>query len=366
MQGIVSTFDDVPFDRVQDNRRVAFQMGPVVTAVAVAALAVCFGTLIIHTPRSVTPDVVASQAPAKAAVSPYGALASNPYGALVSNPYGEIFDPAYISGSSSASLSRTFSSNWGVETPPAAATSPSTQASDAPTPPQRDIAEVEETTATPLPPLRPADFGAAVRPAASDRVTPSSQQAQPPQTKVARETTAPADHRSFFEKLFGVGPTPSSGTTVAYSSTESRTGSRILAAPFGGATPAGYDRYTAVYDISARMVYLPDGTRLEAHSGLGERLDDPRFVSERNRGATPPHLYELTPREASFHGVQALRLKPIGGGDPFGRAGLLAHSYMLGPNGDSNGCVSFRDYEAFLRAYESGQVKRLAVVARLN
>jgi Protein of unknown function (DUF2778) len=112
-------------------------------------------------------------------------------------------------------------------------------------------------------------------------------------------------------------------------------------------------------------VYLPNGTRLEAHSGLGNRLDDPSHVSERDRGATPPHLYELEPREASFHGVQALRLNPVGGGDIYGRAGLLAHSYMLGPNGDSNGCVSFKDYEAFLRAYQNGEVKKLAVVARL-
>ena len=36
---------------------------------------------------------------------------------------------------------------------------------------------------------------------------------------------------------------------------------------------------------------------------------------------------------------------------------------MLGPNGDSNGCVSFRDYDAFLRAYKRGLVKRLVVVA---
>jgi hypothetical protein len=111
---------------------------------------------------------------------------------------------------------------------------------------------------------------------------------------------------------------------------------------------------------------MPDGTKLEAHSGLGDRLDDPRYVSERMRGATPPHLYELTPREASFHGVQALRLVPVGGGDLFGRAGLLAHPFMLGPNGDSNGCVSFKDYDAFLRAYQNGQVKRLAVVARAS
>ena len=124
------------------------------------------------------------------------------------------------------------------------------------------------------------------------------------------------------------------------------------------------DGQTAVYDISARTVYMPDGTRLEAHSGLREHLDDPRYVSLRMRGATPPHTYELTPRETLFHGVPALRLIPVGGeGEIYGRSGLLAHTYMLGPNGDSNGCVSFRDYYAFLRAYQNGKVKRLVVVA---
>ena len=39
---------------------------------------------------------------------------------------------------------------------------------------------------------------------------------------------------------------------------------------------------------------------------------------------------------------------------------------MLGPNGDSNGCVSVKDYDAFLRAYENGQISRLMVVARAN
>ena len=84
-------------------------------------------------------------------------------------------------------------------------------------------------------------------------------------------------------------------------------------------------------------------------------------------GATPPHVYELAPREALFHGVPALRLKPVGGEDAiFGRSGLLAHTYMLGPNGDSNGCVSFKDYDAFLNAYSNGGIKRLAVVARVE
>jgi hypothetical protein len=110
---------------------------------------------------------------------------------------------------------------------------------------------------------------------------------------------------------------------------------------------------------------MPDGSKLEAHSGLRDKLDDPRYVHVKMHGATPPHTYDLVPREALFHGVQALRMIPVGGeGEIFGRTGLLAHSYMLGPNGDSNGCVSFKNYDAFLRAYQNGKVKRLVVVAR--
>ena len=50
----------------------------------------------------------------------------------------------------------------------------------------------------------------------------------------------------------------------------------------GGSPP--YDRQTAVYDITAHMVYLPDGTRLEAHSGLGSRIDDPRSSHMQDAG----------------------------------------------------------------------------------
>ena len=124
-----------------------------------------------------------------------------------------------------------------------------------------------------------------------------------------------------------------------------------------------YDHFTAVYDLTAHTVYLPNGERLEAHSGLGALKDDPAHVDEKDRGATPPHVYDLTLREDLFHGVQALRLNPVGGASEiFGRAGLLAHTYMLGPSGDSNGCVSFKDYDAFLQAFQGGLVKRLAVV----
>jgi hypothetical protein len=137
--------------------------------------------------------------------------------------------------------------------------------------------------------------------------------------------------------------------------------------PVPFASPPGpADHWTAVYDLTAHTVYMPDGSRLEAHSGLGDRLDDPNHVDERDRGATPPHVYELTAREELFHGVQALRLNPVGGGGIFGRDGLLAHPYMLGPNGDSNGCVSFKNYDAFLQAFQNGAVKRLVVVASRN
>ena len=128
----------------------------------------------------------------------------------------------------------------------------------------------------------------------------------------------------------------------------------------------GLYSWTAVYDISEHTVYLPDGTKLEAHSGKGTRLDDPRYVQERMRGATPPNVYELALREKTFHGVQALRLKPVGGGNTFGRSGLLAHTYMLGRRGESNGCVVFKNYNVFLLAFQNGQVKQLIVVDNLK
>jgi len=168
---------------------------------------------------------------------------------------------------------------------------------------------------------------------------------------------AVADTRSIWDKLFGK---PASALTLAYASAE--TGSLGS----GHVTSGLYDRSTAVYDITAHKVYLPDGTALEAHSGLGALLDDPRHADVKMRGVTPPAVYDLQPREALFHGVEALRLIPEDETQALGRDGLLAHSYMLGPNGDSNGCVSFKDYEAFLQAYKNHEITRLAVVERLD
>ncbi len=126
------------------------------------------------------------------------------------------------------------------------------------------------------------------------------------------------------------------------------------------------DRRTALYDISAKVVYMPNGDKLEAHSGLGDKRDDPRFTKIRMRGATPPNVYDLTERERLFHGVRAIRLNPVDEGKMFGRDGMLAHTYMLGPNGQSNGCVSFKDYRKFLTAFLNGEVNRLVVVSDLG
>jgi hypothetical protein len=125
------------------------------------------------------------------------------------------------------------------------------------------------------------------------------------------------------------------------------------------------DSRTAIYDISARTVYLPNGDRLEAHSGLGSHRDDPSSISLKHRGPTPPNVYQLALREQPFHGARAIRLLPVGEADMFGRDGILAHPYLLGPDGQSNGCVSFSDYPAFLNAFLRGEVDRLVVVERL-
>jgi hypothetical protein len=123
---------------------------------------------------------------------------------------------------------------------------------------------------------------------------------------------------------------------------------------------------TALYDIAGHTVYMPNGDRLEAHSGLGNKIDDPRYIKAKMRGPTPPNVYDLTLRERLFHGVRAIRLTPVDENKMFGRDGMLAHTYMLGPNGQSNGCVSFKDYPRFLHAFLNGEVDRMVVVRNLD
>jgi hypothetical protein len=224
-----------------------------------------------------------------------------------------------------------------------------------PEPPKQEAAKPAPAPAAPvrrpvqmaslaLPPVRP--------PAPAPK--PSPEQTQAMKVRAAAE--------KIFEKALGK---QDNAPTVALA----------YAAPDGGipqtsAAPklsTGYDNYTAVYDIKAATVYMPDGTKLEAHSGNGTYKDDPRYAHVRMRGVTPPHVYDLKLREALFHGVRAIRMTPVGGDRAiFGRTGILAHSYLLGPRGDSHGCVSFKNYDAFLKAYLRGEVKRLVVVGSIE
>jgi hypothetical protein len=184
--------------------------------------------------------------------------------------------------------------------------------------------------------------------------------ARPAEAKLELQSSRPtqADDRTLLQKFSDLFPTRITLVSLAPD------GGLLSDAP--DLSALGYDNLTAVYDISAHTVFMPNGSKLEAHSGFGSLKDDPGHVSEPNVGATPPAVYDLKPRERAFHSVQALRMIPVEGEATRGRAGLLVHSYMLGPNGDSNGCVSIKNYDQFLRAFQNGELKRLVVVASLS
>jgi hypothetical protein len=310
------------------------------------------------TPSIGKPDAFGGLAPVTPA--PSLALAANPYGLLVTQGFEA---PARFS----------LAEQEAAPLPPIA-------------PP--DLRNLAVADAPPLPPRRPIELVSPplARPATVARLAP---RATP---ELAEAAPAAPAAPGLFEKMFGgVGapahaPAKPQEQRLAYAApppVSTTSGLSVIAAGRGGAPMPGgfggflrglsfngqgpstrYGDHVAVYDISARIVYLPDGTKLEAHSGLGEARDDPSSVNVRMRGATPPATYSLSPREALFHGVEALRLTPVDG-SVYGRVGLLAHTYMLGPDGDSNGCISFRDYDAFLHAYRSGQISKLVVVTRL-
>ena len=172
-----------------------------------------------------------------------------------------------------------------------------------------------------------------------------------------------ADTRSFFDRLFGVQSTPTPGPALAYAAPESSPrelapGVKLSPAPTAVGAGDGALRHQRTGGLHAE--------RRAAGGAFRSRREDgrPPFRACPDARRDAPGTYDLTEREKPFHGVRALRLNPVGGSAAIhGRAGLLAHTYLLGPNGQSNGCVSFRQYDKFLQAYLRGEVKRLVVVA---
>ena len=330
------------------------------------------GALYLH---PAAPPTMVAEAYVEPAPAPTPHVATPPAALAPLRHYAALLDPDFVSGAKSAAFGRPAALRSAFEP---SRTVPRDQADATPVQEQTQVAEAEiadpadtqvETQIVPaLPPTPPLvsqlkdvplpaprpDFAIVPRSSASRHLAEAMPETPEPVAPVApgapsAPAAAPAGP-SFFDKLFS--PLTKPGSALGYAAVE----------PGELGRPA-IDRYTAVYDIVAHTVTLPDGTRLEAHSGLGEYVDNPAGVALRMRGATPPNLYELTPREAIFHGVRALRMTPTGG-TTYGRGGLLTHSYMLrGRSGESNGCVVFRNYEAFIAAYDSGQVRRLLVVA---
>lgn len=297
-----------------------------------------------------------------------------------SSAYDPLLDSGYALGPAPQPLGQNAPLASGFQSA-AAAPEPQPQPEPGVALPAEPSLPVAEAEAVSLPPEKPAEapklaqnVPLPVRRPSELQLPQSAEQPRVAERQLMRRTRAAAavaavtppqeDNRSFFEKIFGVQRSP--GTMMAYAAPEDdvvdRSRGRRLS-PIQPSAPVSAQG-TAVYDISARVVYMPNGERLEAHSGLGDKMDDPRFVHVRMHGPTPPHVYNLTEREALFHGVRAIRLHPVGGsGAIHGRAGLLAHTYLLGPRGDSNGCISFKDYNKFLQAFLRGEVKRLVVVA---
>lgn len=200
------------------------------------------------------------------------------------------------------------------------------------------LEEIE--TAVPMPPRAPMARLASIRRQAADPGAPAQGTMElaslPPQT----ETPSPNSF-NFFRNLF----------------TDPDEAAREMLA----ANPK-----TALYDIERRIVYLPNGDKLEAHSGFGKYMDDPTSVDRKNLGVTPPNVYAVTFREKLFHGVRALRLTPVGKGKMYGRDGMLAHSFLLDQAGASNGCISVKEYDKLLQAYENGAFERFIVVPRID
>jgi hypothetical protein len=345
---------DAPLSRGRDLRA---DLLPIFAG-GVALAAICgFGLWFLSPPPPAEPSIVVARAAverppvrARAVANPFGGLVEfaapaptlrrddpNAYGSLV----GLFPDSAAAAADTALGPSRSLAPVLGAleAAPPAAAPAPAVL--NAPLPPKREVASIDDSA--PLPPARPTEFAAleSPGPAATDKTLGPSRSlgplayASPDTTTLA---TPPAPAKTSIFSIFNPQP----------------------------ARPAGYDDHTAVYDITARVLYMPDGAKIEAHSGLGDYMDDPNHVNEHLRGATPPDLYDLQPRESLFHGIAAIRLVPVGGEEAvYGRAGLLAHPFMMGDNGDSNGCVSIKDYDAFLKAFQDGKVTRLAVVAKL-
>ena len=319
------------------------------------------------------------------------ALATNPYirvrapsGTLALAKHGPTLASAVdVSGSTQVSTAPvdapdvvTFEAKWArvmasapVSAVPLVPEHPLERAANVPLPPPHPL-DVPHSQAKPeIDHARDLTYTARLTPAAAPASPPLSTLPLPPKRPAERANNVPLPQSNPAKHELVRSPVGQTSPVAAATPPPAPTSEKQVISPQvhdKSILPLDPDSRTAVYDISARTVYLPNGEKLEAHSGLGDKLDDPQYVRVRMRGPTPPNVYDLTLREKLFHGVRAIRLNPVDDNKMFGRDGILAHSYMLGSNGQSNGCVSFKNYQKFLQAFLSGEVERLVVVPDLG
>ena len=319
------------------------------------------------------------------------ALATNPYirvrapsGTLALAKHGPTLASAVdVSGSTQVSTAPvdapdvvTFEAKWArvmasapVSAVPLVPEHPLERAANVPLPPPHPL-DVPHSQAKPeIDHARDLTYTAKLTRAAAPASPPLSTLPLPPKRPAERANNVPLPQSNPAKHELVRSPVGQTSPVAAATPPPAPTSEKQLISPQvhdKSISPLDPDSRTAVYDISARTVYLPNGEKLEAHSGLGDKLDDPQYVRVRMRGPTPPNVYDLTLREKLFHGVRAIRLNPVDDSKMFGRDGILAHSYMLGSNGQSNGCVSFKNYQKFLQAFLSGEVERLVVVPDLG
>ncbi len=128
----------------------------------------------------------------------------------------------------------------------------------------------------------------------------------------------------------------------------------------------GRSKGVAVYDISAGVVYMPNGEKLEAHSGNRRHARQPEICACADEG--PDAARHLQGHHARIplprRGSRAP--DPVDGIAPHGRVGLLAHSYLLRKRGDSHGCVAFANYPKFLAAFKRGEIKQMVIVTSMK
>jgi hypothetical protein len=350
-----------------DYRRAAFG-GAVVALGSAGAVAVMAGTATVAAAWMVSSSL--SRNPALRAAAPIALEVS-----AIPRPPQRLADAADMFGSALASANPVYALPSREPEVAAAAQEPKATPAAAPAPaiasaPQtRHVAEAANTV--PLPQSRPPER-APTRPdpditsalAFAPPMSNESFTAPLPSALVPPQTTTPHEPR------IGRDAAAIESSTELKRIAPAARGSKKPAAPQlaynNPDVPPARDSRTAIYDIMAHTVYLPDGERLEAHSGLGRFLDDPHYASQKGRGPTPPNTYDLTLRSGLFHGVQAIRLNPVADSKMYGRDGILAHTYMLGPSGQSFGCVSFKNYGEFLRAFQRGEIDRLVVVPHLQ